>query len=61
MVVTRKISTNTRADGHTADITTEVEKAVGEAGVGSGVVTLLVVVSTAGLSTIEFKPGVVVA
>ncbi len=59
MVVTRKISTNTRGDGHTLDITTEVEKAVTEAGVGSGVVTLFVVGSTAGLTTIEFEPGAV--
>jgi secondary thiamine-phosphate synthase enzyme len=59
MVVTRKISTNTRGDGHTVDITTEVEKVVREAGVGSGVVTLFVVGSTAGLTTIEFEPGAV--
>lgn len=59
MVVTRKISTNTRGDGHTVDITPEVEKAVREAGVGSGVVTLFVVGSTAGLTTIEFEPGAV--
>ncbi|MDQ5823756.1 MAG: secondary thiamine-phosphate synthase enzyme YjbQ [Chloroflexota bacterium] len=59
MVVTRKISTNTRGDGHTVDITTEVEKVIREAGVGSGVVTLFVVGSTAGLTTIEFEPGAV--
>ncbi|HEX8229340.1 MAG TPA: secondary thiamine-phosphate synthase enzyme YjbQ [Chloroflexia bacterium] len=59
MVVTRKISTSTRGDGHTLDITPEVEKAVREAGVGSGVVTLFVVGSTAGLTTIEFEPGAV--
>ncbi|MDQ3705192.1 MAG: secondary thiamine-phosphate synthase enzyme YjbQ [Chloroflexota bacterium] len=59
MVVTRKISTNTRGDGHTIDITTEVEKAVREADVGSGVVTLFVVGSTAGLTTLEFEPGAV--
>ena len=59
MVVTRKISTNTRGDGHTLDITAEVEQAVREAGVGSGVVTLFVVGSTAGLTTIEFEPGAV--
>ncbi|HEX8598117.1 MAG TPA: secondary thiamine-phosphate synthase enzyme YjbQ [Chloroflexia bacterium] len=59
MVVTRKISTNTRGDGHTVDITVEVEKAVREAGVDSGVVTLFVIGSTAGLTTIEFEPGAV--
>ncbi len=59
MVVTRRISASTRGDGHTLDITGEVESAVREAGVGSGVVTLFAVGSTAGLTTIEFEPGAV--
>lgn len=59
MVVTRKISTNTHGDSHTVDITTEVEKAIREASVANGVVTLFVVGSTAGLTTIEFEPGAV--
>ncbi len=59
MVVTRRISLSTRGDGHTVDITGEVESAVREAGVGSGVVTLFAVGSTAGLTTIEFEPGAV--
>jgi thiamine phosphate synthase YjbQ (UPF0047 family) len=37
-----------------------VERALGESGVGSGVVTLFVVGSTAGLTTIEFEEGAVV-
>jgi secondary thiamine-phosphate synthase enzyme len=59
MVVTKKISASTRGDGHTIDITSEVERAVREAGLSSGVVTLFVVGSTAGLTTIEFEEGAV--
>lgn len=60
MVVTKKLSASTRGDGHTIDITGDVERAVREAGVGSGVVTLFVVGSTAGLTTIEFEEGAVI-
>ena len=60
MVVTKKISASTSGDGHTIDITGDVERAVREAGVGSGVVTLFVVGSTAGLTTIEFEEGAVI-
>ncbi|HEX8219805.1 MAG TPA: YjbQ family protein [Chloroflexia bacterium] len=60
MIVTKKLSASTRGDGHTIDITADVERALGESGVGSGVVTLFVVGSTAGLTTIEFEEGAVV-
>lgn len=59
MVITKKIGASTRGDGHTLDITGEVARAVREAGVGSGIVTLFVVGSTAGLTTIEFEAGAV--
>jgi secondary thiamine-phosphate synthase enzyme len=59
MVVTKKISVSTRGDGQTIDITGEVERAVREGGAGSGIVTLFVVGSTAGLTTIEFEEGAV--
>lgn len=59
MVVTAKITASTQGNGHTLDLTDDVEKAVRDAGLGSGVVTLFVVGSTAGLTTIEYEPGAV--
>ena len=39
------------------DITSQVESQVAEASINSGIATLFVAGSTAGLSTIEFEPG----
>lgn len=59
MVITRKINLNTRAGGHTLDITERVQEALKEAGLANGIVTLFAVGSTAGLTTIEYEPGAV--
>jgi secondary thiamine-phosphate synthase enzyme len=59
MVVTKRISLETRGNGDTQDITREVARAVGESGVTSGVVTLFCSGSTSALTTIEFEPGAV--
>ena len=59
MVITRQLKIATHGNGHTVDITPEVERAVIESGVTEGIVALFVVGSTAGLTTIEFEPGAV--
>ncbi|HKZ84258.1 MAG TPA: secondary thiamine-phosphate synthase enzyme YjbQ [Anaerolineae bacterium] len=59
MVITKQLTLQTRGDGDTHDLTHAVEQAVKESGARSGVVTLFVVGSTAGLTTIEFEPGAV--
>ncbi|MGD0766024.1 MAG: secondary thiamine-phosphate synthase enzyme YjbQ [Dehalococcoidia bacterium] len=59
MVVTKKVSLETRGNGDTQDITREVARAVGESGVRSGVVTLFCPGSTSALTTIEYEPGAV--
>ena len=59
MVVTKRISLETRGNGDTQDITREVAQAVGESGVAAGVVTLFCPGSTSALTTIEFEPGAV--
>ena len=59
MVISKKLLFQTRGDGDTIDITAAVSKAVGESGARDGVVTLFVVGSTAGLTTIEYEPGAV--
>jgi len=59
MVTTTKIPISTHGNGHTVNITPEVERAVREAGIKNGIVALFVPGSTAGLTTIEFEPGAV--
>lgn len=49
----------TRGQGDTKDLTGEVAKAVAASGAAAGVVTVFVVGSTAGVTTIEFEPGAV--
>ncbi len=59
MVVTKKISLQTKGHCDIVDITHQVEQQVAEANVNSGTVTIFVAGSTAGVSTIEFEPGLV--
>jgi secondary thiamine-phosphate synthase enzyme len=57
MVVTviHRISTKGQGDAH--DVTAPVARAVVQTGLRSGVATVFVVGSTAGVTTIEFEPG----
>lgn len=57
MVVTKKISLQTKGHCDIIDITPQVEQQVAEAGIKDGTATLFVAGSTAGISTIEFEPG----
>ena len=57
MVVTKKISLQTKGQCDIVDITPQVVRGVAEANVSSGTATLFVTGSTAGISTIEFEPG----
>ena len=57
MVVTKKIALQTKGECDIVDITQQVEREVAEAGINSGVVTLFVAGSTAGVTTIEFESG----
>ena len=59
MVVTKRISLQSKGNCDIIDITPQVEQQLAEANVNSGAVTLFVAGSTAGLSTIEFEPGLV--
>jgi len=58
-VRTASISIETRGDNDTHDLTLHVRQAVRQSGLGSGTVTVFVPGSTAGVTTIEFEPGVV--
>jgi secondary thiamine-phosphate synthase enzyme len=50
---------DTRGNGHVLDITGEVQSAVRDSGLRDGTATVFVTGSTAGITTIEFEPGLV--
>jgi secondary thiamine-phosphate synthase enzyme len=52
-----EIRVRTRGDGEVHDLTAEVGEAVASAGFRDGIVTVFVPGSTAGITTIEFEPG----
>lgn len=54
---TQNVSTSGQGDAH--DLTRMVAKAVSGSDIASGIVTVFVVGSTAGITTIEFEPGAV--
>ena len=57
MVVTKKISLQSKGHCDIIDITHQVEQQVAETAIKSGTVTVFVAGSTAGISTIEFESG----
>ena len=57
MVVTKRIDLQTKGHCDIIDITPQVEQQVSEADIVDGTVTLFVAGSTAGITTIEFEPG----
>lgn len=58
-VVSDTIHLETKGYSDVIDFTKQVEKAVSGSGVTDGIVTLFVVGSTAGITTIEYEPGLV--
>ena len=59
MIATGTISVKTEGHCATVDITSQVARQVAESGITSGTVTVFVAGSTAGVTTIEYEPGVV--
>lgn len=59
MVTTEKISLSTRGHCDIIDITPQVEQQLAKANMDSGTVTTFVTGSTAGVTTIEFEPGLI--
>jgi secondary thiamine-phosphate synthase enzyme len=51
--------TDSRGEGHICDITPQVMECIERSGVKEGTASLFVPGSTAGLTTIEYEPGVV--
>ena len=58
-VVTKDIALQSKGNCDIIDITYQVAKNVEESGVNSGIVTLFIVGSTAGITTIEYEPNLV--
>lgn len=56
---TSRIHVKTNGHGDTLDITRKVAEAAGESGCTTGIVSVFVPGSTAGITTIEFESGVV--
>jgi len=59
MVVTKKITFESKGECDIIDITPQVEQEIAQAEINSGTATIFVTGSTAGISTIEFEPGLV--
>jgi secondary thiamine-phosphate synthase enzyme len=59
MVVTEKISLESKGHGDIIDITPEVQQRLAETDISDGTVTLFISGSTAGITTIEFEPGLI--
>ena len=59
MVVTKNISLSTKGECDIIDITPQVAEQLSQAGIDNGTVTIFVAGSTAGVTTIEFEPGLV--
>ncbi|MBN1153040.1 MAG: YjbQ family protein [Dehalococcoidia bacterium] len=54
-----ELTVQTRGDGDVLNLTAQLNGFVSASGVGSGLVTVAVVGSTAGITTIEYEPGLV--
>ncbi len=59
MIITREISLQTKGNCDIIDITPKVAAQVAEAGANDGTATIFVAGSTAGVTTIEFEPGLI--
>lgn len=59
MVATQMFDVSTKGQGDARDITEKVAAAVADSRLGSGIATVFVVGSTAGITTIEFEPGAI--
>ena len=59
MVVTKKISLQSKGHCDIIDITSQVDQQVVETNINNGIVVIFVSGSTAGITTIEFEPGLI--
>ena len=55
----KRIQISTGGHGETINVTSEIAREVSNSGVSSGTVTVFIPGSTAGVTTVEFEPGLV--
>ena len=60
MIVTKKVRVDTKGNCDIIDITRNVQHALSESKFTSGVVTVFLTGSTAGVTTMEYEPGLLV-
>jgi secondary thiamine-phosphate synthase enzyme len=58
-VITTSIRLRTKGETDLVDITAEVEESVRDSGISSGIVTVFIPGSTAGVTTIEYESGAI--
>ncbi len=58
-VITKELSYNSRGNTDIIELSTDLEKLLGEQEIDSGLMTVFVVGSTAGITTIEYENGLV--
>ena len=56
----KRIQISTHGQGEMINVTSEITREVGNSGVNSGTVTIFIPGSTAGVTTIEYEPGLLV-
>ncbi|RQW06551.1 hypothetical protein EH223_02135, partial [candidate division KSB1 bacterium] len=59
MVKTETLEIQTKGNCHIVDMTPDIQKAILKSGLTDGTVTVFNVGSTAGITTIEYEPGLV--
>jgi secondary thiamine-phosphate synthase enzyme len=59
MIVSRTLGFRTKGNADVIDVTQEVRKEIQKSGIENGIATLWVPGSTAGITTIEYEPGLV--
>lgn len=59
-VTCKRIQISTHGQGEMINVTSEIAREVSNSGVNSGTVTVFIPGSTAGITTIEYEPGLIV-
>lgn len=59
MITTQRLRLETQADGQVIDLTDEVAKGVAGSAITDGTVTVFVTATTAGVTIMEYEPGLV--
>ncbi|MFC1942830.1 secondary thiamine-phosphate synthase enzyme YjbQ [Chloroflexota bacterium] len=59
MVITQQITLQTRGNGDIIDITPDVAEQIAGTEIASGTVTIFIAGSTAGITTVEYEPGLI--